>query len=164
MKTKKSSGVEHRTSIKPKWHGTDGADDSGWVEIEGRKEEFIKIVRLLVEYDEKTGRAGRGGGNHYLRAAIAHVDPADLRLFARHKGAFAYEILCTIDNQGGYLVTTWIHEDGIPPEREGLLEFPDHPVHSIVCLTDLMEGAKPNNPILDPLLYIPVDLNIERQG
>lgn len=74
---------------------------------------------------------------HFMRKAVAVVNPKNLRVFISDLGGFVYHIVAVISGSG-FLSTGWIHEDGIRTERE---MFPDlsHPVHSITCVSDLYE-------------------------
>lgn len=113
-----------------------------WLEITERIEEFQKIIRLLVEFDERTGRHQRYSDpeGHYLRKAASTASPTDLRVFVRDLGGSAFYVVVRINAASGHGVCGYIHEDGIAIERQTLA--PDHPVHSIVCLSDLTASAK----------------------
>lgn len=110
---------------------------SAWKELVRRKEDFLKIVQLLVDFDEKTGRYARyrDTETHFMRRAVAAADPERVRIFLKHLGGFVYSIVAEVQSPGGLVATAWIHEDGIRQEREGAPK--EHPVHSIVCVTDL---------------------------
>lgn len=99
-------------------------------------EGFQRIVSLLVDFDEKTGRHARYPQTHYARKAVAVAPPASLRIYAQDIGDYVYSIIAEVISEGAYVVTAWIHEDGIRQEREGAPA--EHPVHSIECLTDLI--------------------------
>lgn len=110
-----------------------------WREITNRKEEFQKIVSLLIEFDERTGRYQRYGDpeSHYMRKAVARANPEDLRIFVQNLGGFLYYVVVELASPGGRVSTGWLHEDGIKAERTTL--GGDHPVQRIVCLSDLVE-------------------------
>lgn len=110
---------------------------SGWRELVKKKDEFLKIVQLLVDFDEKTGRYARyrDTETHFMRRAIACADPEKVRIFLKHLGGFVYSIVAEVHSPGGLVATAWVHEDGIRQEREGAQK--EHPVHSIVCVSDL---------------------------
>jgi hypothetical protein len=103
--------------------------------------EFQKIVKLLTEFDDKTGRfiSYANPESHYARKAIAIVDPTNLKVYVFPLGGYVYSIVAECTSVSGYIVTAWVHEDGIRQEREDA--DPEHPVHKIVCLTDLFERA-----------------------
>jgi hypothetical protein len=113
---------------------------SAWRELVRRREDFLKIVQLLVDFDEKTGRYARyrDTETHFMRRAIASADPEKVRVFLRHIGGFVYSIVAEVQSPGGLVATAWVHEDGIRQEREGAQ--PGHPVHSIVCVSDLFDA------------------------
>lgn len=112
-----------------------------WYEIDENKEEFQKIVKLLVDFDETTGRYRRYGDpeTHFMRRSVSVADPEMLRVFLNHLGGYVYYIVVELKSQGGSISTSWIHEDGIRSERDEFREQKDHPVHGILCITDLAE-------------------------
>lgn len=115
-----------------------------WIELNGDGvQEFQKILRMLVEYDERTGRLRHSTQpeQHYLRKAFALCAVSELRIFARALGAFNFAMVGEWRSTEGYAASAWIHEDGICMERE---QFPDpaHPVHFIVCLSDLLPAGR----------------------
>lgn len=111
-----------------------------WREVTSRKEEFQKIVGLLIEFDERTGRYQRYGDpeSHYMRKAVARAQPDDLRIFVQNLGGFLYYVVVELASAGGRVSTGWLHEDGIKAERSTHPE--DHPVQRIVCLSDLVDA------------------------
>ncbi|MDH5655716.1 MAG: hypothetical protein OEZ34_07405 [Spirochaetia bacterium] len=113
-----------------------------WRELCKKKDEFQKIVKLLVDFDESTGRYRRYGDpeSHFMRRSISVSDPELLRIFIQSLGGFIYYIVVELRAQGGQLSSSWIHEDGIRAERDEFKKQEDHPVHSIVCMTDLFEN------------------------
>ncbi len=113
---------------------------SAWKELVRRKEDFLKIVQFLVDFDEKTGRYARyrDTETHFMRRAIASADAEKVRIFLRHLGGFVYSIVAEVQSPGGFVATAWVHEDGIRQEREGA--EPGHPVHQIVCVSDLFDA------------------------
>ncbi len=115
-----------------------------WFELTSRKDEFQNILRLLVDFDEKTGRYKNYGGEeqHWLRKSASRVtDLNELRVFIKNIGSSIYMVVVEASVNNGVAVTAWIHEDGIHSEREQFQDNPDHPVHGIVCLTDLFKQA-----------------------
>ena len=112
-----------------------------WHELESKKEEFQKIVRLLVDFDETTGRYRRYGDpeTHFMRRSVSVADADRLRIFLCPLGGFVYYIVAELQSGGGCVSTGWVHEDGIRAERDEFREEKAHPVHSIVCMTDLFE-------------------------
>jgi hypothetical protein len=107
-------------------------------ELLTRKTEFQEMMRLLVDYDERTGRFHRydGAELHYLRKTAALAPPDKLRVYLRQVEPFVYAVVVELATDGARVATAWIHEDGIRAEREVWTD-PDHPVHGIVCMTDL---------------------------
>lgn len=113
-----------------------------WRELVGRREEFQAIVRLLTEFDERTGRFRRFGDpeTHYMRRALCVCDCEQLRVFFRALGGYVYRVAVELRGRCGSVATGWVHEDGIRGERETFAHESGHPVHGIVCLTDLYEN------------------------
>ena len=112
-----------------------------WNELQECKYEFQKIVNLLVEFDEKTGRYRRypDRETHFMRKAISVGDTDCMRIFLQHLGGFVYHVVVELSIKGGQVCTGWVHEDGIRVERDEFQESKTHPVHSILCMTDLYE-------------------------
>lgn len=110
-------------------------------ELTGRKNEFQEILRLLVEFDERTGRYRRATQPelHLMRKALVAAEAKDLKIFVRALGGFVYHVTVSLQVQSGRLTTSWVHEDGIRSERDVFREEGAHPVHNIVCLTDLYQ-------------------------
>lgn len=115
-----------------------------WLELGQGAAEFQRILQLLVEYDERTGRSKRCAEPHLhlMRKAIALAPTEEVRIYACALGGFVYSLAAELQSACGRLATAWIHEDGIRLEREQFSD-PSHPVHSIVCLTDLLADARP---------------------
>lgn len=122
---------------------TSGTVDRPWRELSGRKSEFQDIVRLLCEFDERTGRFRRFADpqTHYMRKAVASCDPQLLRIFLRELGGFVYHVAVELRCESGSVATSWIHEDGIRAERDTFAGQGEHPVHNITCMTDLFAGT-----------------------
>ena len=134
-----------------------------WTELLERKDEFQGIVRLLVEFDEKTGRYRKYGDQetHYMRKAISVAEPESLRIFLKHLGGFVYYVVAQLISESGHVSTSWVHEDGIRGERDEFKEISTHPVHTILCMTDLYEENSkplPDDPaeicVDDPTLHL----------
>jgi len=116
-----------------------------WIELTSRKEEFTKIVKLLVGFDETTGRYAKydNQSSHWLRKAVSVAEPEALRVLLKHLGGFVYSVVTEQRTESGFCVTCWVLEDGIRSEREDKRSEPRHPVHSIVCVSDLYQEGKP---------------------
>lgn len=116
-----------------------------WIELTSKREEFTKIVKLLVAFDQNTGRYARyeNESSHWLRKAVSVAEPDALRVILKHLGGFVYSVVTEQRTESGFCVTCWVHEDGIRSEREDKMSEPRHPVHSIVCVSDLYQEGKP---------------------
>src|SRR6185436_20771078 len=109
-----------------------------WLEIPANYiREVQKIVRLLVEFDEKTGRYAQyeNAENHYIRKAVAVSHQENVHIYLKDMGGDIFAIVAHLANPSGRVTTAWVHEDGIHAERQEA-EL-DHPVHKIICMTDL---------------------------
>lgn len=110
-----------------------------WQELKEKKNEFQSMTKLLLEFDERSGRLKYRSNQslHYIRKAISICEPELLQVWLRHQAAYIYEVIVFgMENQSMYS-TSWLHEDGIWIERQRYQSQPNHPVHDIVCLTDL---------------------------
>jgi len=130
--------MKHKTLISPDSTIQDAS--AGWVELTDRKEEFQKILRLLTDFTERIGSKDQAlEEGHYCRKAISVVPnpETNLQVFLRGTGVSVYLVLALLKNHHGLVVSAWFHEDGIFQEREKYRDNSDHPVHNIVCMTDL---------------------------
>ena len=102
---------------------------------------FQEILRMLLKYyGDLTSR--EADFNTHARRAIAEANQASI--YVREISRHMYRIIATAETEASSVIARWIHEDGIATER-GEHE-PGHPVHSITCLTDLVEES-PHGPL-----------------
>ena len=113
-----------------------------WTELTEEKENFQRILRLLILEDEEKERPVKTGDwqNHYMRKAIAWGDAEGLRVFIRALGGFIYYVVAELHTTAGFVSSGWVHEDGIKAQRELREKYPYHPVHVITCMTDIYEN------------------------
>lgn len=113
---------------------------SHWRELTTRKEEFQRILKLLIAFDEKVGRHIRYEAHetHWARHAISSADPSRVRVLMKRISDCVYTIVCECRSSSAIIIASWVHEDGIKSERETAAT--DHPVHKIICISDLFEG------------------------
>ncbi|MBL8019724.1 MAG: hypothetical protein JNM27_08680 [Leptospirales bacterium] len=132
-----------------------------WKELVRRKEEYLRILRLLVEFDERTGRHLKYGDpeTHYVRRSICIADPSRTRILIPDLGNFVYSVVCETRTASALAVIAYVHEDGIRIERDRY--EPDHPTHSITCLTDLFENDSES---FDPISLNPFCIGLMEQG
>ena len=134
------------------------ATKAEYVELnESDVSDMQRIVRLLTEYDEKTGRylSYKDPETHFARKAIGAAS-SGVRFVVRDLGGFVYSVIAYYEGSG--IATAWVHEDGIQQERESGMQIPE----SIRCLTDFVRSASPAN-----LDFVPVsvlDLMMEMDG
>ncbi len=122
-----------------------------WRELLGNKEEFLSILRLLVEFDEKSGRYGlsRTPDLHHLRRAVSLASAGDVRILLKSLGGFVYLVVAEMrSSEGSFLATSWIHEDGIVEEKREREANHDHPVHSLISLTELFHDTDHSAPLV----------------
>jgi len=124
-----------------------------WMELRDGQAEMQKIIHLLVDFDERTGRFKRfeDQSSHWMRKAVSVCNPKDLRIFAKRTAEWVYLVSVHALTNAGSVRTSWVHEDGIRMERDSAPA--DHPVHTIVCLTDLVEryGQPPEEQVREEL-------------
>lgn len=103
--------------------------------------ELKSIIKLLVGFDEATGRCKRYPNQemHFLRKAFSVCEGGSA--FLQKESENVYHVVVSKFADGVGLATAWSHEDGIAEERK--TAEPGHPVHKIVCVGDLWERAKP---------------------
>ncbi|MBL8020251.1 MAG: hypothetical protein JNM27_11345 [Leptospirales bacterium] len=131
-----------------------------WRFLTLRRDEFSRILQLLVDFDESTGRAKRyrDPETHYMRRAIAVANPDQSRIFLRRIARDVFSIVAETKSDSGIVVTSLILEDGIHAERA--TKPAEHPVHQIICTSDLfqrdcesIEPLSDLNPVTKRLLY-----------
>lgn len=113
---------------------------SSWREIPPEKASGMrKILTLLVDFDERTGRylRYRDPEAHFARRSLSVAEGA--KFYLCHLGDYVYLIVGHTSGQGIAVTTSWVHEDGIRQERE--TSNAQHPVHGITCVTDLWDEA-----------------------
>lgn len=134
---------------------------SHWRELTTRKEEFQRILKLLVDFDEKTGRHIRytDPETHWARHAISSADPSRVRVLMKRISDCVYAIVCECRSSSAIIITSWVHEDGIRSERKTATT--DHPVHKIICISDLFEGDSMRADDLESLNPFTVELLAE---
>lgn len=137
-----------------------------WKQIHpDNNEDIQKIILLLVEFVERTGQHKNYHDidAHYARFGVALANPQNIKVYIKHLGGYVYVIIGEVKSNSTRITTAWVHEDGIQQER---IEHKDieHPVHTIVCVTDLyqkcispevisdsvyslMEDRTPNQPV-----------------
>lgn len=104
------------------------------------------IVKVLTDFDEKTGRSHSYLDLHYARKVISEcTDITALKFIVETKSiaettnrSFVYDVTAKLDLPGLKIITSWIHEDGIAQEKEQYKDNPKHPVHRITSLTDIL--------------------------
>ncbi|MEQ8351646.1 MAG: hypothetical protein RH862_09190 [Leptospiraceae bacterium] len=117
-----------------------------WREIEQGKENFQEIIKMLVEFDERTGRHSYAPLQecHFMRKAISVGNPENLRILVCAYPSNLYYVAARLQNEQGRVTTCWVHEDGVAAERADRRNEPEHPVHQILCMSDIFS----KNPVL----------------
>lgn len=109
-----------------------------WHRLVSAHEEFQRILRLLLEYDERNERQNLSE-LHYLRQAISTARAEDLCVYIRDMGGYLFHIVAELKVPGGEAATAWLHEDGIQAERDMRSNQPDHAVHKLFCMSDILK-------------------------
>lgn len=106
-----------------------------------RIEPFQHILNVLVRFDERHLTDDRHC--HYMRRAVAMAPANDLTIVLGRIEDGVYCVFVNLDSRLGYLRTSYIHEDDIYIERQIEADNDDHPVHQLLCLTDLFVKSRP---------------------
>ena len=111
-----------------------------WHELRGGQRDLQSILQILLDYDERSGSLEVIGSMalHFMRRSVGICRSESLRVFALSLGGNVFYLVAEVMLRGGYLATSWIHEDGIYTERRERRHEPEHAVHSVLCLTDLV--------------------------
>ena len=130
-------------------------DEIVWKEIIDRKREFQEMLALLLFCDERSGRLREYGEPelHYLRKAAVVADPNCMRIYLRELSPRIYYVVIEMSTGGGRMATAYVHEDGIRSERREHGGHPEHPVHTVVCLSDLFDDDPLSARVLPEDLY-----------
>ncbi|PJZ83142.1 LIC_13246 family protein [Leptospira harrisiae] len=117
-----------------------------WRELVTKKEEFLHILRILNHYYEMRGETK--SKQFAFRRSLADSTPESVQIFFSKLGPFEYQVACRILPEEQ--IETWIHIDGIAEERERLKQIgnTEHPVFSLVCLSDLFALTLPSTLII----------------
>ncbi len=139
-------------------NGRANAPPKAWRKLTERMEEFQEILKLLVEFDERTHRHRRQKQPelHHMRRALAVGRPKDLEVFIRYLGGSMFFVAAKLTASGGQVASGWLHEDGIYEERQQFADNPDHPVHMIRCMSDLFAAHTETAPNSEVEARIPV--------
>jgi hypothetical protein len=103
-------------------------------------EPFQEILNLLLRFEERMNPADLDA-LHFMRRAVSAADPDDLTVLLGRLEDNLYYVCVRLETEGGQLRTSWLHEDEIYREREIYSDDSSHPVHQILCLTDLYARA-----------------------
>ncbi len=106
-----------------------------WRELSERRHEFQNILSLLVEHEKNAPHLDEHWLS-YLRQSLCVCNPNLLRIFLCDLGAYLFHVVCQLEETGARMATAWMHEDGIQAERDFYIKEDDHPIHSVVCMTD----------------------------
>ncbi len=102
---------------------------------------FQQILRLLLRFDEQS-HTSRLDSSHYMRCAVSVARPSDVTVLCGRLEDGLFYICVRLDSLLGELRTSWLHEDEIYREREVEADDAEHPVHQMLCLTDLYARAR----------------------
>ncbi len=107
-----------------------------WRQLEDHNSAFQHILRLLIKHEQEFEKENLSW-LFYIRKAVSLCDPQVLWVFMHSLGGYLFHVVVQIEVSGLRLATSWLHEDGIQSERDARTNQKDHPIHHILCLSDL---------------------------
>jgi|YNPMSStandDraft_2_1061718.scaffolds.fasta_scaffold03307_3 hypothetical protein len=111
-------------------------------ELKTRKEDFVKILKDLIEWDEQIKtKSPKFLENLKIKKTLAEMPSKKLKITFLKLDEFIFYVVVQYKSLNGEITTSWVHEDEIYKER--LLNNKDHLSYKVVCLTDLYEVAEP---------------------
>ena len=113
-----------------------------WKKVGSKQvEDFQNILKVLVRfYDTVLSEREEKNQSHEFRKKLSEMtDTKKVEIYLRKFGKYEYLIYADVNGEAD----SWIHVDGIAEEREQL-KGKDHPVHAIVCMSDIYKKAKVN--------------------
>ncbi len=132
-----------------------------WRQLTSAHQEFQRILRLLLDYDERNEQQQEHPELHHLRRSLSVAKTEDICIYLRDMGGYLFHIVAKLNTLGGEAVTAWLHEDGIQAERELRKNEAEHPVHKLLCMSDLMRRhskiIKLNESIGESVLKLMID-------
>ncbi len=108
--------------------------------LSGKIDQFQYILQLLIAYEEKEYAIKKAlplPWLFHLRRALSVCPCEQVRVFMKNLGGYLFHIVMQAEDLGGRVSASWLHEDGIQAERDRNITVQDHPVHTILCLSDL---------------------------
>lgn len=111
-----------------------------WKKVGSKQvEDFQKILKVLVRfYDAVLSEREEKNQSHEFRKALSQMtDTKKVEIYLRKFGKYEYLVYADMNGE----TESWIHVDGIAEEREQL-KGKDHPVHTIVCMSDIYKKAR----------------------
>ena len=112
-----------------------------WFELVENKPAFYQILNVLARYYKQFELETQPTESQKFRDDLIETSPADCRVFFKKFTEFEYLIYAEIHEKNNIRSDYWIHVDGIAEERneQKCRNNPEHPVFSIVCVSDLFE-------------------------
>ncbi|MDV6234227.1 hypothetical protein CH379_001100 [Leptospira ellisii] len=112
-------------------------DDGEWTRLQGRKEEFRRILSALNRQYVPAISESKRLDSKKLRFELENDESDNFDVFVKKIGTYDFFVVLKSGNR----FDTWIHLDGIRREQERFLfeGKDDHPIFEIVCLSDLYE-------------------------
>lgn len=111
-----------------------------WKKVGSKQvEDFQKMLKVLVRfYDAVLSEREEKNESHEFRKALSEMtDTKKVEIYLRKFGKYEYLVYADVNGE----TESWIHVDGIAEEREQL-KGKDHPVHTIVCMSDIYKKAR----------------------
>jgi hypothetical protein len=118
-------------------------------ELKARKEDFIKILKDLILWEEQfESKSISSKENYKIRKLLSELPPKKLKITFLKLDDNIFYVVVQFKSFSGEISTSWIHEDNIYKERILNFENKEHLSHKIICLTDLYNIAEPiKNPL-----------------
>ena len=117
--------------------------------------EFQEILRPILLFYERSGRVDKYSEGDkvafFARKAVAYADPkwVSIEIERKLEGQylFIYLVSASIETPGktAKIQTIFVHDDGIMEQRQNVIDDPENVVHSLKCLTDILEGTNGKN-------------------
>lgn len=115
-----------------------------WKKVGSKQvEDFQKILKVLVRFHDAVLSEGEKSQSHEFRKRLSEMVVMErtrkVQIYLRKFGKYEYLVYADMNGE----TESWLHVDGIAEEREQL-KGKDHPVHTIVCMSDIYKKARVN--------------------
>ncbi|MFN3604134.1 MAG: hypothetical protein ACK4UJ_05460 [Leptonema sp. (in: bacteria)] len=114
-------------------------------ELKIQKEEFFKILKEILDWEEKHFPVVSllENNDRKLKRLFLELPYDKVTITILKLEPFVYFVVIQYKTVSGEVTTNWIHEDIIAKERLLLYKNSENICHKIITLTDLYELAEP---------------------